>query len=89
MSRNIYGKKRGIPLSNKILMIASLVCATAAIVVFIFFNRHQKKKNNDTVLNPPSSSATAPAEATPTPGGRSDRPNRDDDRTALLSAGRI
>ena len=42
MSRNIYGKKRSIPLSNKILMIASLVCVTAAIVVFLFFNKHQK-----------------------------------------------
>ena len=66
MSRNIYGKKRSIPLSNKILMIASLVCVTAAIVVFLFFNKHQKNKNNNNIINNPPSATVSP-EATPTP----------------------
>lgn len=40
---NLYGKKRSIPLSNKILMIASLVCVAAAIVVLCFFLTGIKK----------------------------------------------
>lgn len=66
---NLYGKKRSIPLSNKILMIASLVCVAAAIVVFIFFNRHQKNKNtngSDIVLSSQPPTET-PSEATPAP----------------------
>lgn len=47
MNRNFYGRKSTIPLSNKILLVASLVCLVAAVVVFIFFNNYQKKKNNN------------------------------------------
>lgn len=69
MNRNIYGKKRSIPLSNKILMIASLVCVAAAVVVFIFFNKHQKNKNNENTVLKNSPSPTVSSEATPAPAG--------------------
>lgn len=70
MSRNIYGRKKTIPLSNKILMIASLVCVAGAIVTFIFFNKHQKDKRNNPVLSNPTVSDNTPVNtATPSPGG--------------------
>lgn len=55
MSKSIYGsKKKGIPLSNKILMAASIVCVIATIVVFIFFNKFQKNRNQTSqTLNEP------------------------------------
>lgn len=46
MNNDFYEKKSGVPLVNKILMVASVLCVCATIVVFIFFNKHQKNKNN-------------------------------------------
>ena len=69
MSKNIYGKKQGIPLSNKILLVASIVCVIAAVVVFIFFNKHQKNNNNDIVLSATPTANADGSDATPVPNG--------------------
>lgn len=71
MSKNIYGKKQGIPLSNKILLVASIVCVIAAVVVFIFFNKHQKDRNDGIILNgtPAANTGGNAGEATPAPNG--------------------
>lgn len=69
MSKNIYGsRKKGIPLSNKILMATSIVCALAAVVVFLFFSRFQKNKNQDThTASGESPTAAAQEQIHPTP----------------------
>lgn len=69
MRDDFYTKKRAIPLSNMILMIASVLCIIATIIVFIFYNRHQKSKyNSPEAGNGITSSATnTPAQPSATP----------------------
>lgn len=69
MKDDFYENKGGIPLVNKILMIASVLCVCATIVVFIFFNDYQKnkKKSQQESDQTHSVSDTQPT-AKPTPG---------------------
>lgn len=68
MKNDFYNDKNGMPLTNKILMVASILCVIATIVVFIFFNKHQKNKNNNTLSNNENTTQTtdAPNTAEPT-----------------------
>ena len=44
MRNKFYENESTVPLSNKILIAASILCVIATIVVFIFFNKHLQKK---------------------------------------------
>lgn len=69
MYDDFYEEKRGIPLVNKILMAASILCVCATIVVFIFFNQHQKNKRNNSQEGTPTDSVSdSNTTAEPTPG---------------------
>ena len=70
MRNKFYEDESTVPLSNKILIAASILCVIATIVVFIFFNKHQKSKNSNTLNNngAATSSVSEPTEtAKPTP----------------------
>lgn len=51
MKDDFYNDRNGMPLTNKILLIASILCVIATIIVFIFFNKHQQNKNNNNTLS--------------------------------------
>lgn len=71
MRNKFYENESTVPLSNKILIAASILCVIATIVVFIFFNKHQKSKNSNTLNNneaATSSAAESTETAQPTPG---------------------
>lgn len=63
MKNDFYNNKSGVPLVNKILMVASILCVCATIVVFIFFNQHQKNKHNNLQ---PSGSTDSVSDTNPT-----------------------
>ena len=68
MKDDFYNDRNGMPLTNKILLIASILCVIATIIVFIFFNKHQQNKNNNTLSNNENTTQTtdAPNTAAPT-----------------------